>query len=38
VDLFGVTMAALAFALALNRIFDGVGRRFLRLAVGSDRP
>jgi OFA family oxalate/formate antiporter-like MFS transporter len=26
VDLFGVTMAALAFALALNRIFDGVGR------------
>ncbi len=28
VDLFGVTMAALAFALALNRIFDGVGRPF----------
>jgi OFA family oxalate/formate antiporter-like MFS transporter len=26
VDLFGITMAALAFALALNRIFDGVGR------------
>jgi OFA family oxalate/formate antiporter-like MFS transporter len=28
VDLFGVTMAALAFALSLNRIFDGVGRPF----------
>ncbi len=28
VDLFGMTMAALAFALALNRIFDGVGRPF----------
>jgi MFS transporter, OFA family, oxalate/formate antiporter len=28
VDLFGITMAALAFALALNRIFDGVGRPF----------
>jgi MFS transporter, OFA family, oxalate/formate antiporter len=28
VDLFGFTMAALAFALALNRIFDGVGRPF----------
>jgi MFS transporter, OFA family, oxalate/formate antiporter len=28
VDLFGVTMAALAFALALNRIFDGMGRPF----------
>jgi OFA family oxalate/formate antiporter-like MFS transporter len=28
VDLFGVTMAALAFALTLNRIFDGVGRPF----------
>ena len=28
VDLFGFTMAALAFALSLNRIFDGVGRPF----------
>jgi OFA family oxalate/formate antiporter-like MFS transporter len=28
VDLFGLTMAALAFALTLNRIFDGVGRPF----------
>jgi MFS transporter, OFA family, oxalate/formate antiporter len=28
VDLFGATMAALAFALFLNRIFDGVGRPF----------
>jgi OFA family oxalate/formate antiporter-like MFS transporter len=28
VDLFGFTMAALVFALALNRIFDGVGRPF----------
>jgi MFS transporter, OFA family, oxalate/formate antiporter len=28
VDLFGMTMAALAFALFLNRIFDGVGRPF----------
>ena len=28
VDLFGITMAALAFALSLNRIFDGVGRPF----------
>jgi OFA family oxalate/formate antiporter-like MFS transporter len=28
VDLFGITMAALAFALFLNRIFDGVGRPF----------
>ncbi|HEY1725502.1 MAG TPA: oxalate/formate MFS antiporter [Steroidobacteraceae bacterium] len=28
VALFGVTMAALAFALMLNRIFDGVGRPF----------
>jgi MFS transporter, OFA family, oxalate/formate antiporter len=28
VDLFGLTMAALAFALFLNRIFDGVGRPF----------
>jgi OFA family oxalate/formate antiporter-like MFS transporter len=28
VDLFGFSMAALAFALSLNRIFDGVGRPF----------
>jgi len=28
VDLFGITMVALAFALFLNRIFDGVGRPF----------
>jgi OFA family oxalate/formate antiporter-like MFS transporter len=28
VDLFGFTMAALVFALSLNRIFDGVGRPF----------
>jgi OFA family oxalate/formate antiporter-like MFS transporter len=28
VALFGLTMAALAFALFLNRIFDGVGRPF----------
>ena len=28
VSLFGTTMAALAFALFLNRIFDGVGRPF----------
>jgi OFA family oxalate/formate antiporter-like MFS transporter len=28
VDLFGATMGALAFALFLNRIFDGVGRPF----------
>jgi OFA family oxalate/formate antiporter-like MFS transporter len=28
VHLFGITMAALAFALFLNRIFDGVGRPF----------
>jgi OFA family oxalate/formate antiporter-like MFS transporter len=28
VSLFGITMAALAFALMLNRIFDGVGRPF----------
>jgi OFA family oxalate/formate antiporter-like MFS transporter len=28
VDLFGVVMPALVFALALNRIFDGVGRPF----------
>jgi OFA family oxalate/formate antiporter-like MFS transporter len=28
VDLFGFTMAALAFALSLNLIFDGVGRPF----------
>jgi OFA family oxalate/formate antiporter-like MFS transporter len=28
VDLFGITMAALAFALSLQRIFDGVGRPF----------
>jgi OFA family oxalate/formate antiporter-like MFS transporter len=28
VDLFGFQMAALAFALSLNRIFDGVGRPF----------
>jgi OFA family oxalate/formate antiporter-like MFS transporter len=28
VDLFGLTMAALAFALSLQRIFDGVGRPF----------
>ena len=28
VSIFGVTMAALAFALMLNRIFDGVGRPF----------
>jgi OFA family oxalate/formate antiporter-like MFS transporter len=28
VSLFGATMAALAFALFLNRIFDGVGRPF----------
>jgi OFA family oxalate/formate antiporter-like MFS transporter len=28
VDLFGFTMAALAFALSLNRIFDGIGRPF----------
>jgi MFS transporter, OFA family, oxalate/formate antiporter len=28
VDLFGFTMAALAFALSLQRIFDGVGRPF----------
>jgi OFA family oxalate/formate antiporter-like MFS transporter len=28
VDMFGITMAALAFALFLNRIFDGVGRPF----------
>jgi OFA family oxalate/formate antiporter-like MFS transporter len=26
VDLFGVTMATLAFALSLQRIFDGIGR------------
>jgi OFA family oxalate/formate antiporter-like MFS transporter len=28
VDLFGFTMATLAFALSLQRIFDGVGRPF----------
>jgi len=28
VTLFGLTMPALAFALSLNRIFDGVGRPF----------
>ena len=28
VSLFGITMVALGFALALNRIFDGVGRPF----------
>ena len=28
VDLFGVQMAALTFAIALDRIFDGVGRPF----------
>jgi OFA family oxalate/formate antiporter-like MFS transporter len=28
VDLFGMSMAALPFALFLNRIFDGVGRPF----------
>jgi OFA family oxalate/formate antiporter-like MFS transporter len=28
VDLFGVVMPALAFALVLNRVFDGVGRPF----------
>jgi MFS transporter, OFA family, oxalate/formate antiporter len=28
VDLFGIVMPALVFALALNRIFDGVGRPF----------
>jgi OFA family oxalate/formate antiporter-like MFS transporter len=28
VDLFGITMAALAFALSLQRIFDGIGRPF----------
>jgi OFA family oxalate/formate antiporter-like MFS transporter len=28
VDLFGVVMPALGFALVLNRIFDGVGRPF----------
>jgi OFA family oxalate/formate antiporter-like MFS transporter len=28
VDLFGIVMPALAFALVLNRIFDGVGRPF----------
>ena len=28
VDLFGITLAALAFALSLQRIFDGVGRPF----------
>ena len=28
VDLFGMTMVALSFALFLNRIFDGVGRPF----------
>jgi MFS transporter, OFA family, oxalate/formate antiporter len=28
VELFGITMAALVFALSLNRIFDGVGRPF----------
>jgi OFA family oxalate/formate antiporter-like MFS transporter len=28
VSLFGFTMAALVFALSLNRIFDGVGRPF----------
>jgi OFA family oxalate/formate antiporter-like MFS transporter len=28
VELFGVVMPALVFALALNRIFDGVGRPF----------
>jgi OFA family oxalate/formate antiporter-like MFS transporter len=28
VSLFGLTMAALPFALSLNRIFDGVGRPF----------
>jgi MFS transporter, OFA family, oxalate/formate antiporter len=28
VDLFGFTMAALAFALSLQRIFDGIGRPF----------
>jgi OFA family oxalate/formate antiporter-like MFS transporter len=28
VDLFGITAAALVFALSLNRIFDGVGRPF----------
>ena len=28
VDLLGITMPALVFALSLNRIFDGVGRPF----------
>jgi OFA family oxalate/formate antiporter-like MFS transporter len=28
VELFGLTMTALVFALSLNRIFDGVGRPF----------
>jgi OFA family oxalate/formate antiporter-like MFS transporter len=28
VDLFGMTMVALSFALFLNRIFDGIGRPF----------
>ena len=28
VELFGMTMTALVFALSLNRIFDGVGRPF----------
>ena len=27
-ELFGITMPALVFALALNRIFDGIGRPF----------
>jgi len=28
VELFGITLTALVFALALNRIFDGIGRPF----------
>jgi OFA family oxalate/formate antiporter-like MFS transporter len=28
VELFGITMTALVFALSLNRIFDGIGRPF----------
>jgi OFA family oxalate/formate antiporter-like MFS transporter len=28
VELFGITMGALVFALSLNRIFDGIGRPF----------
>ncbi len=37
VELFGMVLPALGFALFLNRIFDGIGRPLFWLAVRSNR-